>query len=124
MAILKKREIDNLEQMSGEELEAFIETLPAGQYDIEELFDFLEEKLETQECNHSLRFAMQYMMENRLNFPKTSAWLQRNGGYCDCKVLEQIAPIWRKTFNDDPAAASEESAEIENTADENSTSRD
>jgi hypothetical protein len=99
MAILKKREIDNLEQMSGEELEAFIETLPAGQYDIEELFYFLEDKLETEDCNHSLRFAMQYMMENRLNFPKTSAWLQRNGGYCDCKVLEQIAPIWRKTFD-------------------------
>ncbi len=99
MAILKKREIDNLEQMSGEELEAFIETLPAGQYDIEELFDFLEGKLETQECNHSLRFAMQYMMENRLNFPKTSAWLQQNGGFCDCKVIEQIAPTWRKAFD-------------------------
>lgn len=99
MAILKKREIDNLEQMSGEELEEFIESLPAGQNDIEELFDFLEKKLETEECTHSLRFAMQYMMENRLNFPKTSAWLQQNGGFCDCKVLEQIAPAWRKAFD-------------------------
>jgi hypothetical protein len=98
MAILKKREIDNLEQMSGEELEVFLENLPAGQYDVEDLFDYLEDKLEREECNHSLRFAMQYMMENRLNFPKFSAWLQQNGGYCDCKVLEQIQPIWQKTF--------------------------
>ena len=101
MPILKKREIDNLEQMSGEELAAFLETLPAGKYDIEDLFDFLEDKLEREECKHSLRFSMQYMMENQLSFPKVSAWLQQNGGYCDCKVLEQIAPAWRRAFDRD-----------------------
>ena len=99
MAILRKREIDNLAQMSTEELEEFLDSLPTGQEDIEGLFDFLERKLERQECNHSLRFAMQYMMEERLNFPKLSAWLQRNGGFCDCKVLEQIAPEWGKAFD-------------------------
>ena len=99
MPILKKREIDNLQQMSGEELEAFLDSLPAGQFDIEDLFEYLEMKLEKEECNHTLRFSMQYMMENRLNFPKVSSWLQQNGGYCDCKVLEQIAPIWRNTFD-------------------------
>ena len=109
MPILKKREIDNLEQMSGEELEAFLESLPAGQYDIEDLFDFLEYKLEKEECNHTLRFSMQYMMENRLNFPKVSAWLQQNGGYCDCKVLEQIAPAWRRAFD----VSGEDSAETQ-----------
>lgn len=101
MPILRKREIDNLEQMSAEELEEFLESLPAGQYDIEDLFEFLEMKLGKEECNHSLRFAMQYMMENRLNFPKLSSWLQQNGGFCDCKVLEQIAPGWRKAFGEE-----------------------
>ena len=100
MPIVKKREIENLEQMSGEESETFLLSLPAGQYDIEELFDFLEIKLEKEECNHSLRFAMQYMMENRLNFPKVTAWLNENGGYCDCKVLEAIVPSWRKAFDE------------------------
>jgi Protein of unknown function (DUF2695) len=99
MAILRKREIENLGQLSGEELEAFVEKLPAGQYDIEDLFDFLEDKLAGEECNHSLRYSMQYIMENRLNFPKLTAWLQQNGGFCDCKVLEQIAPEWRKAFD-------------------------
>jgi hypothetical protein len=101
MAILRKREIENLGQMSGEELEAFVEKLPAGQYDIEDLFDFLEVKLAKEECNHSLRYSMQYIMENRLNFPKLTAWLQQNGGFCDCKVLEQITPEWRKAFDKD-----------------------
>ncbi|MBK7705317.1 MAG: DUF2695 domain-containing protein [Acidobacteria bacterium] len=99
MAILRKRQIENLAQLSGEELEEFLKSLPAGQFDFEDLFDFLEFKLENEECNHSLRFAMQFMMENRLNFPRVSSWLQENGGFCDCKVLEQIVPAWRKAFD-------------------------
>ena len=99
MPIIRKTQIENLAQMSGEELDEFLDNLPAGQYDIEDLFDFLEMKLEDADCNHSLRFAMQFMMENRLDFPKLTAWLQQNGGFCDCKVLEQIAPEWRKAFD-------------------------
>ena len=99
MPIVKKRQIENLEQMSGEELDAFLESLPAGKEDVEDLFDFLEVKLERESCNHSLRFSMQFMMENRLNFPKMTTWLQENGGFCDCKVLEQVAVEWRKAFD-------------------------
>jgi Protein of unknown function (DUF2695) len=99
MPIIRKREVENLAQLSGEELAEFLESLPAGQYDIEDLFDFLEMKLEKEECNHSLRFAMQFMMENRLDFPRLTSWLQQNGGFCDCKVIEQIAPEWRKAFD-------------------------
>ena len=101
MAILKKRQIENLEQLSGEELEAFIDTLPAGQATISELIDHVEDELYESECNHSLQYAMRFMMENRLDFPKMSNWLQQNGGYCDCKVLEQIAPEWRKAFSEE-----------------------
>lgn len=99
MPILRKRQIDNLAQLSGEELDEFLASLPEGKADIEDLFDFIEMKLERDSCNHSLRFAMQYMMENRLNFPKLTSWLQDNGGFCDCKVLEQVALEWRRAFD-------------------------
>ncbi|MBX3244260.1 MAG: DUF2695 domain-containing protein [Acidobacteria bacterium] len=101
MAILKKREIDNLEQLSGEELERFLELLPAGQVTISELLDYVEDELYDAECNHSLRHAMKFMMDNRLDFGKLTSWLTNNGGYCDCKIMEQIAPIWRAKFGDD-----------------------
>jgi hypothetical protein len=101
MAILRKREIENLEQLSGEELETFLDSLPAGQETISDLLDYLEDELYGSECNHSLQFSMRYMMENGLDFPKLTSWLNNNGGYCDCKVMEQIAPIWRKKFGDD-----------------------
>jgi hypothetical protein len=99
MPIFKKREIEKLEQMSGEELEGFLQSLPAPQEKIEDLFDYLEVKLEDESCDHNLRYAMQFMMERHLNFPKVTAWLNENGGYCDCKVLEQIGPEWRKVFD-------------------------
>lgn len=86
--------------MNGEELEQFLSSLAADPEEIEDLFRFLETKLEREPCNHTLRFAMQFMMENRLNFPKLSNWLQQNGGYCDCKVLKEIAPEWRRAFNE------------------------
>lgn len=101
MAILRKREIENLEQMNGEELEAFIDTLPERQETVSELLDFLEDELYESECNHSLQLSMKFMMDNGLNFPKMTSWLNDNGGYCDCKVMEQIAPVWRRKFGDD-----------------------
>ena len=101
MAILRKREIENLEQLSGEELQAFIDSLPAGQDTISDLIDFVEDELYDKECNHSLQYSMKFMMDNRLNFPKITSWLNDNGGYCDCKVLAEIAPIWRAKFGDD-----------------------
>src|SRR5512139_1338066 len=101
MAILRKRQIENLEQRSGEELQAFLDQMPAGQETVSALLDFIEDELYEKECNHSLQFAMKFMMDNRLDFPKLTAWLNNNGGYCDCKVMEQIAPIWRAKFGDD-----------------------
>ena len=63
MPILRKREIENLEQMSGEEPEAFLDTLPAGQDTVSELLDYLEDELYDGECNHSLQHSMNFMME-------------------------------------------------------------
>src|SRR5687768_3932981 len=101
MPILRKRQIENLEQLSGQELEAFLDSLPAGQHTISELLDYIEDGLYETECDHTLSIAMRFMMENRLNFPKITSWLNENGGYCDCKVMEQIAPAWRRKFGDD-----------------------
>jgi len=98
MPVVRKTQIENLQQLSGEELEGFIESLPASQQDIEGLFEYLEDILERRDCNHTLRYAMQYIMENRLNFPRVSGWLSANAGVCDCKVLERIAPEWRAVF--------------------------
>jgi hypothetical protein len=101
MPIVKKREIENLEQMSGEELQRFLDRLPERQQTISKMLDYIEDHLWESECDDHLKHAMKFMMDNRLDFPKLTAWLNQNGGYCDCKVMEQIAPIWRANFGDD-----------------------
>ena len=98
MPIVRKRQIEALAQMNGEQIERFIESLPAEKAQVTELFEYLEDRLERDPCDHSLRYAMQFMMEKHLNFPKMTSWLNDNGGYCDCKVLEQITPEWRRVF--------------------------
>lgn len=101
MPIVRKREIENLEQLIGEELQEFLDSLPARQDTISDLLNYLEDELYDSECNHSLQYSMRFMMEQHLNFPRITSWLNENGGYCDCKVMEQIAPKWRAKFGDD-----------------------
>ena len=98
MAIIKKREIEIMEQLSGEELERYMDKLPAKKVQFDALFDFLETKISGQPCDHTSRFTMQFMMQKMMNFGKVSGWLSQNGGYCDCKILEEIAVPWRKLF--------------------------
>ena len=100
MAIVKKREVEIMAQLSGEELERHLLKLPAGKDEFEALFDYLELKLKGQPCDHTSRFTMQFLMQKMMNFPKVSAWLSQNGGYCDCKILEEIAVPWREIFAD------------------------
>jgi len=101
MPIVRKREIENLQQLSGEELQAFLDRLPAGAETVSRMLDFIEDELYEDACDHHLRHAMRFMMDNRLDFPKVTAWLNENGGYCDCKVMAEIAPHWREKFGDD-----------------------
>ena len=101
MPIVRKREIENLEQMSGEELQTFLDRLPERQQTISKMLDYIEDELWETECDDHLKHAMRFMMDKQLDFPKLTAWLNQNGGYCDCKVMEQIAPLWRAKFGDD-----------------------
>jgi Protein of unknown function (DUF2695) len=98
MAILRKRQIEMLSQLSGEELEQFLKHLPISSERLEDLFDRLHTRLESQPCDDTLHNTMQFLLEKHLPFPKIVGWLNDNGGFCDCRVLENIEPEWEKTF--------------------------
>ncbi len=98
MAILRKRQIEMVSQMNGEELEKFFQSLPATKDELELLFEYIEDELYDTECNHTSHFALHFLMKNNLPFPKIIAWLNANGGYCDCKIMENIEKEWRTAF--------------------------
>lgn len=101
MAILRKRQIENLQQMNGDELEEFFASLPVTKEEMEAMFEFIEDELYDSECDDTARFAMQYMLNKNLPFPKILAWLNANGGHCDCKIMENIEHSWREAFPED-----------------------
>ncbi len=98
MAIVKKREVEVMAELNNEELVEYMKKLPATKEQFDGLFDFLETRLDMTPCDHTSRFSMQYVMQKAMNFPKVSAWLSQQGGYCDCKILEEIAIPWREIF--------------------------
>ena len=101
MPIIRKKNIELLSQMNGEERMRYIENLPATPEQIEDLFDYLDVRLAKAECAHDLKFTMQYLMENRLNMAKFMSWLNENGAYCDCEILQDIEPHWFQAFADE-----------------------
>lgn len=98
MPIVRKRQIEMLAQMNGEEIERFFASLPATKEELEALFEFIEDELYETECDDTSRFALNFLMKNDLPFPKIIAWLNANGGYCDCKIMENIEREWRQAF--------------------------
>ena len=98
MPLIKKRQLENWSQLSGDERERFIENLPAERERIEDLFDYLDVHLAKTPCSHDLKNTMQFLMERRLNMPRFMSWLNENGAYCDCEILENVEREWFKAF--------------------------
>ena len=56
---------------------------------VEDLFDFVAEKLDETECDHSSRYTQEWL---DINIPeneheKVLLEIEDMGGYCDCEVL-------------------------------------
>lgn len=100
MPLIKKRQLENWSQLSGDERMRFIENLPAERERIEDLFDYLDVRLSKNECEHDLKFTMQFLMENRLSMPTFMSWLNENGAYCDCEILQNVEPQWFLAFEE------------------------
>ncbi|MDQ3321196.1 MAG: DUF2695 domain-containing protein [Acidobacteriota bacterium] len=100
MPLIKKRQLENWSQLSGDERKRFIENLPASRERVEDLFDYLDVRLQKNECDHDLKFTMQFLMENCLDMPKFMSWLNENGAYCDCEILQNVEPQWFNVFEE------------------------
>ena len=57
---------------------------------MEELFEYLEEALEEEECDHSLKNTEQWIIDNiddEERRDQVRREIKEDGGYCDCEVL-------------------------------------
>jgi hypothetical protein len=63
---------------------------------LEHLFDAVETRIENVPCDHSLRAATEWLRMNSLAIEPVVAWLQDNGGFCDCEVVANARDHWEQ----------------------------
>ncbi|WP_347253611.1 DUF2695 domain-containing protein [Leminorella grimontii] len=71
--------------------EAFEADLPMTRPLFQLLFDYLDREVDTKGCDHSLTLTKRLLAERGVeNAEAVIAWLNDNGGYCDCEVLFNV----------------------------------
>lgn len=83
----KKRLLNN---WKNAEIEKFEATLPISREKFKELFDYLDNQLDTNACNHDLRLTIEFLNCHQIPLEPVVEFLRENGGYCDCEVLMNV----------------------------------
>lgn len=90
-----KNEIERRKQITRDlRLKArqeFENSLPTSRENFKALFDYLDEQLTGNGCDHSLNHSIRFLQSLNLdNIESITGWLKENGGYCDCEVLANL----------------------------------
>ncbi|MDR3753940.1 MAG: DUF2695 domain-containing protein [Terracidiphilus sp.] len=89
----KARRKDILHGLRNEERQKTRDGFPASAVALKGLFSFLDEALQTQDCDDTLRLTRDFIVRNVLKGDEMVEWLEDNGGYCDCEVLDNVEQI-------------------------------
>ena len=90
-----KNEIERRKQIAKDlRLKArqeFDNTLPTSRENFKALFDYLDEQLTENDCDHNLELSIRFLNSHNLeNIEAITKWLKENGGHCDCEVLANV----------------------------------
>lgn len=64
--------------------------LPMPKEKLSAFFDYLDQQLTEDGCDHNLRFTKQFADDQSLPFDPIKQWLADYGGYCDCEALANV----------------------------------
>jgi len=86
----KTRQKELLKDFKLKEKEAFLNSLPFEKEKFKDLFDFLNVGLGEEECDDTLSLTSKFLREQDLYSENAIEFLEEQGGYCDCEVLNNI----------------------------------
>ena len=73
----------------------FNASLPMSKELFMELFDYLDVKMGTEGCDHTLKLTDLFLAENGVtNIATVREWLADKGGYCDCEALANVEELF------------------------------
>ena len=79
-----------LQEYQVKQMEEFEENLPMEKKLFYELFDYLNDKSETVECNHDFSLTNEFLKDKNMDIEKVIEFLRENGAGCDCEVIFNV----------------------------------
>ena len=73
--------------------------LPLPNDELQALFDMLDRDLPRNGCDHTRRLTEAFLRERGHEIETVFAWLDDNGGFCDCEVLANTEQQWRDSLH-------------------------
>lgn len=70
---------------------------PIAGSDLEALFNTVEEQLDQEACDDTLRLTEAWLASNGHAQAPVVDWLRDNGGCCDCEVVANVRDHWEET---------------------------
>ncbi|GAB3329459.1 hypothetical protein GCM10027299_32840 [Larkinella ripae] len=83
----RKKLVQNFKR---QEKESNVAGMPISTADLKSLFDYLDDKLQKDDCDDSLSLTEAFLKERGLPMDQVKAWLSKYGGCCDCEVLANV----------------------------------
>ena len=83
------------------------DSLPVPAPVLKALFNYVDSRLDSVECDHTLRHARYFIRNHELSEDGIVSWLENHGGYCDCEVVmnaEQVMEEAVPGYDDLPSA--------------------
>ena len=85
----RKKELKKL--VAQRQRDVFEKSLPMSRAEFEGLFEFLEDGLAHRGCDGTHRLTLEFLRARRAsNETAVLDFCERNGGYCDCEVLNNV----------------------------------
>ena len=69
---------------------------PLSDDKLESLFADVEAAIKDVACDHSLRATRKWLGDRNLDIQAVIAWLEENGGFCDCEVVANACQHWEE----------------------------
>src|ERR1700677_2710994 len=96
----KRKRKETLDKWKADQRAAARRKLPLADEQFKSLFDMLDVEFPRQGCNHTLRLTRAWLVANELPIEPVVAWLEENGGYCDCTALANAEQAWQSAVQD------------------------
>jgi RNA polymerase-binding transcription factor DksA len=87
----KERRKQILNELREKQQKEFEQILPMDRETFENLFDYLDNRLEENSCDDTNKLTLEFLVKHKIeNIETVLNWLAENGGYCDCEILANV----------------------------------